>query len=136
MKSRKYVNSLLSSIESLKYKYENAKDDIVRLTSQVEYEQTIKHYDILMAKLSDELRSLPIGYRYTGKFYLKKPYVIPTVFEEHHGVIFMREDLISWQIESGVEPKIYSYIRTIFKEPKEDAAFELKREDAEPVYKP
>ena len=131
-KSRKYINSIMSNIQFLKFKYENAQEDIIRMTSQAEYERTIKHYDLLIEKLSEELLALPIGYRYTGRFYLKKPYSIPVIFEEHYGVIYMREDLVSWQIESGVEPPNYSYHRTIFKKPEE--GFELKREDSEPVY--
>ena len=131
-KSRKHTNAVISNIKFLKYKYENAKSDIIRLTSRAEYEETIKHYDSLIEQLSKELFSLPIGYRYIGKFYLKKPYTFPAVFEEHYGAIYMREDLISWQIESGVEPPNYSYHRTIFKKPEE--GFDFKREDAEPVY--
>ena len=131
-KSRKYINNMISNIQFLKHKYENVKDDVIRVTSQMEYQRTIEHYDTLIASLSDELLSLPIGYRFTGRFYIKKPYSIPTVFEEHYGVVYLREDLVSWQIESGVEPKDYSYHRTIFKKPEE--GFELKREDADPVY--
>lgn len=131
-KSRKYINSVISNIQFLKHKYENVKEDIIRVTSQIEYQRTIEHYDTLIAKLSDELLSLPIGYRYTGRFYIKKPYSIPIVFEEHYGTVYLREDLVSWQIDSGVEPKDYYYHRTILKKPKE--GFELKREDAEPVY--
>jgi hypothetical protein len=86
----------------------------------------------LISKLSNEVQSLPIGYRYTGIFYLKKPYVLPATFEKYSGVIFMREDLISWHIESGTERQDYSYHQHIFKEPSTDS--ELKREDAEPVY--
>jgi hypothetical protein len=86
----------------------------------------------LISKLSNELQSLPIGYRYTGTFYLKKPYVSSATFEKYSGVIFMREDLISWQIESGKERQDYSYHQHIFKEPSTDS--ELTREDAEPVY--
>ena len=131
-KSRKHVKNLLSSVQSLKNKYENNKDDIVQLTSHDEYEQTTKHFDNLISKLSNEVQSLPIGYRYTGIFYLKKPYVLPVTFEKYSGVIFMREDLISWQIESGMERQDYSYHQHIFKEPSTDS--ELTKEDAEPVY--
>lgn len=134
IKSRKYIDSVISNIKFIKSKYENSKNDIIRLTDQKGYENTIDHYNFLIAKLSEELQSLPIGYRYTGKFYFKKPYTIPVVFQECDGSVYLREDLISWQIESGVEPKDYSYHRTIFKAPKEGLEFELKREDAEPVY--
>ena len=44
----------------------------------------------------------------------------------------MREDLVSWQIEDGLERPDPSYHRNIYKEPRD--GFELKREDAEPVY--
>jgi len=131
-KSRKYINGVMSNIKFLKSKYENSKEDIIRLTNQAEYERTIKHYNNLIEQLLEELLALPIGYRYTGKFYLKKPYVLPVVFTEHYGTVYRREDLVSWQIESGVETKDYSYHRTIFKKPEE--GIELKIEDAEPIY--
>lgn len=54
------------------------------------------------------------------------------MFEEHYGSVYMREDLVFWQNESRVEPKDYSYHRTIFKKPEE--GIELRREDAEPIY--
>ena len=41
-KSRKHVKNVLSSIQSLKNKYEDNKDDIVQLTNHVEYEQIAK----------------------------------------------------------------------------------------------
>ena len=44
----------------------------------------------------------------------------------------MREDLVSWQIEEGLERPDCSYHRNIYKLPQEGA--ELKREDAEPIY--
>lgn len=124
----------MSNIKFVKSKYENSKKDIIRLTDQTEYATIINHYDYLITKLSEELQSLPIGYRYTGKFYLKKPYTLPTVFEEYDGSVYLREDLISWQIDSGLDYKDYSYHRIVFKVPKEGSEFELKREDAEPVY--
>ena len=132
MQSRKYLYSTILSIESLKNKYEYAEKDIKRATSQDEYEQTIQHYDKLIANLNKELMLLPIGYRYTGTFYIKNSYNIPAIFTKHEGVVFMREDLVSWQIEKGPERPDPSYHRNIYKEPCEGA--ELKKEDAKPVY--
>ena len=134
IKSRKYVNTLLSSIQSLKRKYEYEQKDIVKLTSDQDYQQTINHFNSLITKLSEELSSLPIGYRYQGKYFLKKPYSISVIFTEHDGALYMREDLISWQIESGVEPKDYAYHRTIFKRPCEEPDAIITRQDTEPVY--
>jgi len=132
MQSRKYLYSTILSIGSLKNKYEYAEKDIKRATSQDEYEQTIKHYDKLIANLTKELMSLPMGYRYTGIFYIKNSYNIPATFIKHEGVVFMREDLVSWQIEKGLERPDPSYHRNIYKEPRDGA--ELKKEDAKPVY--
>ena len=96
------------------------------------YEQTIKHYDKVITNLNEELLLLPIGYRYTGIFYIKNSYTVPATFEKHDGVVYLREDLVSWQIEKGLERPDPSLRRNIYKEPRD--GFELKREDAEPVY--
>lgn len=48
------------------------------------------------------------------------------------GVVFMREDLVSWPIEKGRKKLDPSYHHNIYKEPHEGC--ELKREDAEAVY--
>ena len=125
---------MISNIKFLKHKYENSKNDIIRLTSHTEYEQTIKHYDAIIEKLSTELIALPIGYRYIGIFYIKNSYTVPAKFERHDGVVYLREDLVSWQIEKGLNRPDYGYHRNIFKNPTDGA--ELKREDAEPVYEP
>ena len=132
MQSRKHIDATVSSIEFVKSRYESVSKDIQRVTSPEEYDQTIKHFDKLISNLNEELKSLPIGYRYTGVFYIKNSYTIPATFEKYDGVVFMREDLISWQIEKGTERPDPSYHRNIYKEPREGC--ELKREDAEPVY--
>lgn len=44
----------------------------------------------------------------------------------------MREDLVSWIIEQGVDRDDPYYHRNIFKEPKDD--YELKKEDAGPIF--
>ena len=66
MQSRKNINATISTIIFLKNRYEYASNEIQRVTSKVEYEHTIKHFDKLIANLNQELKSLPIGYRYTG----------------------------------------------------------------------
>lgn len=130
--SRKETSNLLSNIKFLKNKYEYNQREIVRLTSQQEYEKNIQHYDKLMEKLKEEILSLPIGFRYKGVFYIKNTWKYSTQFEKHEGTVYMREDLVSWQIEEGLERPDYSYHRNIYKLPQEGA--ELKREDADPVY--
>lgn len=132
MQSRKYIYNTILNIESLKRKYVYTAKHIIRATSQSEYEQTIKHYDKLIENLKKELFLLPIGYRYTGVFYIKNSYNIPTIFTKCDGIVFMREDLISWQIEKGTKRPDPSYHRNIYKKPLDGC--ELTREDADPVY--
>ncbi len=101
MQSRKYLNNMLFNIKSLKNKYEYAAKDIIRAT-QDEDEQTIHHYDKLIVNLTKEFMSLFIGYnRYTRTFYIKNSYNIPAIFTEYEGLVFIRENLVSWQIEKG-----------------------------------
>ena len=130
--SRKYIDSLISSVKFIKNKYDYIKKEVVRLTGENEYEKTMKHYDKLLSILNQELVSLPIGFRYTGTFYIRNSYTIPATFEKHDGVVYLREDLVSWQIEEGLERPDCGYHRNIFKEPKDGA--ELTKADATPVY--
>lgn len=130
-KTRTNLIHLLTSIQYMKEAYVLKEKDIVLLSNQAEYERTIKHYGDLMMLLTKELQTLPIGYRYTGTFYLKKPYTMPPEFEEHSGALYMRENLVSWQIEK--EPGLCenSYYRAAFKKPNGP---QITREDTEPVY--
>lgn len=130
--SRKNTINLISNIKFLKNRYEYNQQEIERLTSKGEYQQIIQHYDKLIEKLNQELSSLPIGFRYKGVFYTKSIWLSQPKFERHEGVVYMREDLISWQIEEGLERADYSYHRNIYKLPQEGA--ELTRADAKPVY--
>lgn len=130
-KSRSDFTSLRASIEYNKDKYVFLKDKIISLSTQSEYDRTIKHYDDLIEALEKEIKTLPIGYRYTGTYYIKKPYIIPAEFEEHKGSIFMKENLVSWQIEKEPGVLEYPYYRAVFKKPFGDY---LTKEDGKPVY--
>ncbi len=131
IKSRSYIRNLLNTVQNIKERYVYFEKDIVLLSNQAERDRTIEHYDYVIKALKEELQTLPIGYRYTGTYYLKKPYTIPPEFEKCEGSLYMQENLVSWQIEKtpGVL-KDYSYYRSIFKEPYGKV---LTKEDAEPV---
>ena len=131
--NRKYIDNLLSKVTDLKQQYKYSEKDLIRLSSQIEYEQIIQHFEQLIAKLTKELMALPIGHRYSGTFYLKKPYSIPAVFEKYDGSLLMREGLISWQPEKGTQPaSTNNYCRQAFKQPNNDS--EITKADAVPVY--
>ena len=130
--SRKNTINLISNINFLKNKYKYNQQEIERLVGKQEYEHIIQHYNKLIDKLNQQLLSLPIGFRYKGVFYIKNTWLSQPRFDKYEGVVYMREDLVSWQIEEGLERPDCSYHRNIYKLPQEGA--ELRREDAEPVY--
>lgn len=129
-KTRTQLVNLLTNIQYMKEAYAFKEKDIIGLSNQTEYDRTIRHYDDLMKTLAKKIQKLPIGYRYTGTYYLKKPYTMPPEFEKREGSLYMRENLVSWQIET--EPGVceYSYHRTVSKRPYGES---ITREDAKPV---
>ena len=109
------------------------KDVFIRESSEKEYEKAIGYVKSIMSKLEDKCDKLPIGHRYTGTFYLKKPYSIPYESVKIKGSAFMREDLVMWTIESDNEyAKNVYYVRDVYKEKKMKTTF--KREDCEEVF--
>jgi hypothetical protein len=105
--------------------------DIISLSNQAEYNLAVEHYDNLIIALKKHIQTLPIGYRYTGIYYLKKPYTMPPEFEEGSGSLYMKENLVSWQIETDPGVHDSPYYRAVFKKP---YGAQLTKEDAEPVY--
>lgn len=131
-KSRKYICDVLQGTKSLKNRHEYLQKDFVRTSGQESHDATMKYYDSLIDKLTQEIESLPIGYRFTGTFYVKIPYSAPTELEDVTGSAFMREDLVSWMIEGGLLIHNQYYYRAIFRE--RNLQSEIKREDALPIY--
>ena len=126
-KSRAYITRLLHNLKTLKSNYEEILKDLAEVIN-IENLKSIDHFFELIELLTKEQKSLPIGYRYTGPFYMKQG----EQFIKYDGVLFMRESLVSWVIEKGTDRQDPCYYRNIFKEPKE--GFELKKEDAELVF--
>jgi len=78
--------------------------DFLQALGEIEIFQTINgHYENIIAKLRAEMKKQPIGYRYTGKFYIKGGDSAADDYTLIDGSLFMRQDLISWQIENCPE---------------------------------
>ena len=131
-KSREYIANLLANIKLFKSKYENFKEDVLKLTNNLEYEQVIQHYTKLIKLLENQLSFSPIGYRYKGVFYIKNSYTIPATFDKHEGIVYVREHKLRSQSEHEVKESTTSYFHNIFKVPIDGG--ELKQEDFKPVY--
>ena len=128
---REHTRALLRSDILLKEKHVWLADTLVRLEGQKTYDEASECFDNAIGKLTKEVKSLPVGFRYTGTFYVRKPYTMPTDYRKIDGSAYMREELISWAVETEEDLRC-SYLRAIYKAPNDGS--ELKREDAEPVY--
>jgi hypothetical protein len=131
---RKDVNSIGWSIKSLTERYECLREDIINFVSIEDYEKTVELFKKLKKNIKEALDIMPIGYEYSGVFYLKIPLVTPAKFEKYEGKLFMREDLICWRITEGKIIHHYkNYYRYAFKQPNEKDL--ITRADAKPVFK-
>jgi len=126
-KSRAYITRLLNNLKTLKSNYEGILQDSATVVN-IENLKSIDPFLALTELLTKAQKSLPIGYRYTGPFYIKQC----EQFIKYDGVLFMRENLVSWIIEKGTDRHDPCYHRNIFKQPEEGC--ELKKEDAELVF--
>ena len=131
-KNRKKVSDKLHGLKHLKEMHKSFEKELIRVSGIDSYQQMAAYYDDVIQKLQEEKYSLPIGHRYTGTFYVKVPYTIPTEFKKVEGSAFMKESLVSWEIENGDGIPHQSYYRAIFRTPEHDS--EIKREDSVPVF--
>ena len=105
---RKKLNQAIVTTQWAQSTLHNCQDFLQAL-GQTEIFQTInRHYDDIITKLNAEIKKQPIGYRYTGKFYIKEQSDSPDDYTLIEGSLFMRQDLVSWQIENLPE---YAYRR-------------------------
>ena len=131
-KSRKYAKEDLNRIDWIREKCKYINRELIRLGGEEKYNQALNYFDKMFAKLEKEVKALPIGYKYEGTFYLKKPYTPTVEFEKVEGSAYQREDLISWTIKREDGKEDYAYYQRLFKEPNLES--EITREIAEPVY--
>ena len=129
--SLKHLRETISSIKFLKDRNSALEKELIELLGQGSYEQIIKFYDNAITKLKIAASKLPIGHQYRGTFYIRKPYTIPAEFVEINGSIFMRENLVTWEIRDQGN-KSLGYRRAVFKKPEFNTEF--VREDGEPVF--
>ena len=114
---RKNIKNDIETLDRILWLFKYKKDAFIGASSGSEYDKTIDYVKGIMDKLKDERQKLPIGYRYTGTFYLKKPYTIPSKAVKIKGSIFMREDLVSWVVESEEGyAKTLGYVRDTYKD--------------------
>lgn len=131
--SRKRLIAEYNGIKRIEELYEYRKSIFVENSSEAEYAEMLTYIEATVAKLKRRVNKAPTGHQYTGTFYVRKINVDTTVeFIEMTGTAFMREDIISWSIDSEHEyaQNLY-YVRDIFKDDK--CREPIKREECKPV---
>ena len=130
---RKNIKSDIDTLDRILYLLRYKQSVFIEESSEKDLEKVTDYVKSIMSKLENKRQKMPIGYRYTGTFYLKKSYPLPSESVKIKGAAFMREDLVSWVIESDDEyAKNLWYVREIFKD--KDMKQRINRDEAEPVF--
>jgi hypothetical protein len=130
---RKNTKTNIESLNRISYLLDYNKETLLSESSESSFNNASDYVKSIVAKLEDRKDKLPIGHRYTGTFYVRKPYTIPYEAIKIKGSVFMREDLVSWAIESDDEcAKDLGCFRSVYKEKKMRTT--LVREDGEVVF--
>ena len=128
---RKRLKEDVYRLESLLRNLGYTKELLVSLKGDESFEQHQAYLESAIDDCKKKAQELPIGHRYTGKFFVKKPYTIPAEYECHEGSLFMREDLVTWQRE--IEGEQYQpWQRVVYKDL--ETMTEIKRSDGQPVF--
>ena len=123
------INTLNQIVHLLNYK----KKTFVEQSSELDFNNALDYVNKIIAKLENKRQKLPIEHRYTGVFYLKKPYTIPSEAVKIKGSAFVREDLVMWTIESDDEyAKSVYYVREVYLD--KEMTVRLTREDCKAVF--
>ena len=133
MSRRKHILETIRNVKSLRDRHLYLQKDLVEIDGEENFSKMLIFYSNILEKLTREKYALPIGVRYTGTFYIKKPYSVPTEYVKIEGSAFLREDLVRWVIE-GVEQYKGSYFRAIYQHPHDKPGSEIAREDGKLVY--
>ena len=130
---RKNIKANIDVLHRIISNFEYIKDSLIEYSTDKDYNKALDYVNKMVTKLEDKRQKLPIGHRYTGTLYLKKPYTVPSESVRIKGAAFMREDLVMWTIESDDEyaQNLY-YVRDVYRDKK--MMVKLSREDGEAVF--
>jgi hypothetical protein len=90
---RKNTKTNIESLNRILYLLDYNKETLLSESPESSFNNASDYVKSIVAKLEDRTDKLPIGHRYTGTFYVRKPYKIPDEAIKIKGSVFMREDL-------------------------------------------
>jgi len=130
---RKNIKKDIDTLRNILHLINHKKPLLIQESSEKDLEKVTDYLQSIITKLEDKRQKMPIGYRYTGTFYLKKLFPFPSEVLKIKGSAFVREHLVSWELESEDSyAKSIGYVRTVYK----DKALQkpLTKDDAVPVF--
>ncbi|MCP4278793.1 MAG: hypothetical protein GY776_02160 [Alteromonas sp.] len=128
----KSLTAEIEVLERLQRTLESNKSILVDTGGETGYLSSIQYLQTVIATLTKKKLSLPIGYRFTGTFYVRQAYSVPISTRKVEGSAFMREDLVSWIIEEDAEITNQYYFREIYRDKHMETV--IPHEEAQPVY--
>ncbi|WP_151193795.1 hypothetical protein [Cysteiniphilum sp. JM-1] len=130
---RKNLKADISTLNQITHLLNYKKKTFIEQSSEDDFNNALDYVNKTIAKIEDKRQKLPIRHRYTGVFYLKKPYTIPSESVKIKGSAFVREDLVMWTIESDDEyVKNVYYVREVYLD--KEMTVKLTREDRVEVF--
>jgi hypothetical protein len=130
---RKNLKADISTLSQITHLLNYKKKTFIEQSSEDDFNSALDYVNKTIAKLEDKRKNLPIGHKYTGVFYLKKPYTVPSEAVKIKGSAFVREDLVMWTIDSEDEyVKNVYYVREVYLD--KEMTVKLTREDCGEVF--
>lgn len=131
----------MTFVQGERLRFQNAFSSLKNMKCQFENHQEffqqpkdiLEQFEDALKGLSARIRDLPLGHRYEGEFYIKKPGTkFGPEFEKVAGAILMKENLSTWGPDESIPNQKLGYTRHFYKEPSVDKL--LKRDDGIPVF--
>ncbi len=130
---RKRLREKIYSLNNLLHTVQVMQPTLVEYVSEPDAEHIVTTVQKAMQQLQAKIINLPLGHRFTGTYYLREPYSNPVRITKIEGSAYLREDLVSWEVEPDGQPsERYGYFRQLYHDPQCQRM--LQRDDGEPVF--
>ena len=100
---RKNLKADISTLSQITHLLNYKKKTFVEQSSETDFNSALDYVNKTITKLEDKRQKLPIGHRFAGVFYLKKPYTIMSEAVKIKGSAFVREGQM--KLESAVQKR-------------------------------
>ena len=115
--TRRAMEESVRCLEVLARQLMRNKATLLSVGSAAEYARSAAYLQRAQAVLTERIKALPVGVRYSGVFFIRRPFSSPSEIVRIEGSAFMAEDLNTSVIENHpCSPKDYHHGQ-IFKDP-------------------